>query len=237
MSYPMEYDFQARSIAAEAAATERATFIRRTYAHLAGAILAFAALTTVLLQIPGIEQVALAMVSSRMSWLVVFGAFFAVSWVAERWASSDTSIGMQYLGLSLYVVAQAVIFLPLLYIASTFYPDAIPTAGLLTLACFGGLTLTVLLTRSDFSFLRTYLIVGGWLAMGLIVAGLVFNFSLGLIFLWAMVALMCGYIVYHTSNVLHHYRTDQHVAASLALFAAVATLFWYILQIVMSRRN
>lgn len=54
-----------------------------------------------------------------------------------------------------------------------------------------------------------------------------------------MVVLMSGYIVYYTSNVLYHYRTDQHVAAALALFASVATLFWYILQIAMlsSRRN
>jgi FtsH-binding integral membrane protein len=34
-----------------------------------------------------------------------------------------------------------------------------------------------------------------------------------------------------------HYRTDQYVAASLALFASVMLLFWYILQIVMSRSN
>ena len=53
------------------------------------------------------------------------------------------------------------------------------------------------------------------------------------VLLAAMVVLMSGYILYYTSNVMLHYRTDQHVAAALALFAAVATLFWYILQIVM----
>lgn len=237
MSYPMEYDYQAQTIAAEAAASERAAFIRRTYIHLATAILAFALLTTALLQLPGIENLVGLMIGGRWSWLIVLGLFMVVSSVADRWANSDTSQTMQYVGLFVYVVAQALIFVPLLYIAKNFYPDAIPTAGILTLACFGGLTLTVFLTRSDFSFLGTYLMVGGWLALGLIVASILFGFSLGLIFLWAMVALMCGYIVYQTSNVLHHYRTDQHVAASLALFASAATLFWYILQIVMSRRD
>ena len=48
-----------------------------------------------------------------------------------------------------------------------------------------------------------------------------------------MVILMSGYILYYTSNVMPHYRTDQHVAAALALFAAIATLFYYILEIVM----
>ena len=42
-----------------------------------------------------------------------------------------------------------------------------------------------------------------------------------------------GYILYDTSNVLHHYRTDQHVAASLALFASLATLFWYMIRLLM----
>ena len=41
-------------------------------------------------------------------------------------------------------------------------------------------------------------------------------------------------VLYTTSNVLHEYRIGQHVAASLALFASVALLFWYILRILMS---
>jgi FtsH-binding integral membrane protein len=57
------------------------------------------------------------------------------------------------------------------------------------------------------------------------------------VFIYAMIALACGYILYHTSNVLHHYRIGQHVAAALALFAAVALLFWYIVQLFMSRRD
>ena len=50
----------------------------------------------------------------------------------------------------------------------------------------------------------------------------------------AMVLLAAGFVLYDTSNVLHHYRTTQHVAAALALFASVALLFWYILQIVLA---
>jgi FtsH-binding integral membrane protein len=49
-----------------------------------------------------------------------------------------------------------------------------------------------------------------------------------------MVVLASGYILYHTSNVLHHYGTEQYVAAALALFASVALLFWYVLQLFMS---
>ena len=33
---------------------------------------------------------------------------------------------------------------------------------------------------------------------------------------------------------MHHYKSTQYVAASLALFASVALMFWYVIQIFMS---
>jgi len=235
MSYAYEYDYR---VAANAPALERATFIRRTYGHLAAAILAFIGIEFVLLRAtPGIDNVVAAMM--RGSWLLVILAFMVVSWVAQYWARSGASPTMQYLGLGLYVVAEAVIFLPLLYFADTRFPDqhVISTAAILTLSVFGGLTAVVFVTRKDFSYLGPILAIGGFITLGLIVASLLIGFNLGLLFCFAVVALLCGYILYYTSNVLHHYRTDMHVAASLALFSCIATLFWYILQIVMSSRD
>ena len=89
----------------------------------------------------------------------------------------------------------------------------------------------VLVTKKDFSFLRMGLALAGLLALGLIVAAILFGFELGVLFSLAMVGLASGYIVYYTSNVLHHYRTDQHVAAALSLFASIALMFWYILRL------
>jgi FtsH-binding integral membrane protein len=71
------------------------------------------------------------------------------------------------------------------------------------------------------------------LALVAIAAGIVFGFTLGLGFAIMMVGLSAGYVVYYTSNVLHHYRSDQHVAAALSLFSAIALMFWYILSIFM----
>jgi FtsH-binding integral membrane protein len=231
MSYTLDYP-----IAERAPVNVRAAFIRRTYAHLAGAILAFIGLEALLLQVvPG--DVVLGMVTNRLTWLVILVAFIGAGFLAQSLAQSNSSPAAQYVGLGLYVVAEAVIFLPLLYIATLFYPDAIPTAGILTLAIFGGLTLTVLVTRSDFSYLYPILAIGTLLAFGFIIAGLIFGFHIGLFFCFAMVALMSGYILYYTSQVLHHYPTDKHVAASLALFASIATLFWYVLQIVMETQR
>ena len=42
-------------------------------------------------------------------------------------------------------------------------------------------------------------------------------------------------ILYDTSNVIHHYPEDRYVGAALQLFASVALLFWYVLQIFLAR--
>jgi FtsH-binding integral membrane protein len=82
--------------------------------------------------------------------------------------------------------------------------------------------------------LRTGLSIAGFVALGLILCSAIFGFQLGVIFIGAMIALASGYILYETSNVLHHYRIGQHVAASLALFASVALMFWYMVQLLLS---
>ncbi len=216
-----------------APADVRAAFIRRTYLHLGGAILGFMAMEALLLSWSGARAL-VGLLTGGFAWLVVLAAFLGVSILAERWARSAASPQTQYLGLGLFVVAEAVIFLPLLYVAAYYSsPDVIPTAGVLTGLLFAGLTFAAFTSGVDFSFLRGVLTVGGFLALGLIVASILFGFTLGLIFSAVMVAYAAGAILYQTSTILREYRADQHVAAALALFAAVALLFWYVLRVVM----
>ncbi|MDF7826259.1 Bax inhibitor-1 family protein [Pontiellaceae bacterium B12227] len=219
---------------AQAQPSERAAFIRRTYGHLAGAILLFVGLTAYMVNSP-IAEMMLGVLGSRFGWLLILGAFMIVGRLATGLATSTANQNMQYLGLTLYVIIEAVIFTPILFIAAYYSsPEVLPTAGILTLGIFGGLTLIVFTTKKDFSFLRGILMIGSMVALGLIVCAILFGFNLGLVFSFAMVLLASGAILYDTSRVMNHYSTDMHVAASLQLFASVALLFWYILQIVMS---
>lgn len=244
MSYVSENPYKSPNpealTAAWAAEDARATFIRQTYLHLAGAIGLFIALEAVIFAVvptAALDQMMGALFATRYGWLGVILAMTGVSWVANWWALSDSSKGMQYAGLLLYVVAQAVIFVPLLYIAMSVAPGAIPAAGLLTLVMFGGLTALVFVTKADLTSWGTYLWMGGLAALGLIVMAIFIGFDLGVWFSAAMIVLASGYILYGTSNVLHQYRTDQYVAASLALFASVALLMWYILRLFMQLRR
>lgn len=214
---------------AYADANVRSEFIRKTYLHLGLAILAFAAIEYVLLMSP-IAPAMVQWMTGGYSWLIVLGAFMGVSWIADNWARSSTSREKQYAGLALYIVAEAIIFLPLLYIAAMFAPNVIPQAGIYTLLLFAGLTYTAFSTGKDFSFLGGILRLGGFVALGFIIASIMFGFNLGVFFSVIMIAFAAAAILYSTSNIIHHYGPDQHVAAALSLFASVALLFWYILQ-------
>lgn len=214
----------------------RRAFIKRTYGHLAFAILAFTAICYLFYDTGVYEAMARWVFSSgQFSWLLVLGAFMAIGWIADKWARSDTSPSMQYVGLGVYIVAEALIFGPILFIAATYAdPSVIPSAATLTLFLFGGLTGTVFITKKDFSFLRGAITIGSFVAMGLILAGILFGFQLGLFFAGFMILLAAGAILYQTSQILAHYRPTQHVAASLGLFASVALMFYYVLMFFMS---
>lgn len=235
----MTYSQTASIPAAQAMASERAAFIRRTYLHLGGAVAAFVILEYVLLTKTSIPEAIFNLLQgSRYSWLGFMGAFVLAGWLARGLAASNASTMVQYAGLGLYVVAEAIIFVPLLAIAAAYSaPEVIPTAAVLTLTLFGGLTATAFITRTDFSFLRGFLVTGGFIALGLIICSVIFPFNLGLVFSGFMVALACGAILYDTSKIMRDFPCDRHVAASLELFASVALLFWYVLRILMKLNN
>ena len=214
----------------------RATFIRRTYLHLLGALLAFVAIDTIILTLFGdqLEPLVRSM-TGGWSWLIVLGAFMGVSYIANTWAHSRTSRSMQYMGLGLYVVAEAIIFIPLLYMAQKYDPSGalIRQSGVVTAIAFGGLTAVVFLTKTDFSFLYWGLVAFGFVAIGLIIASIVVGFSMGILFSGVMVVFASGMILYNTSNIMLHYDTESYVAAALGLFASVALMLWYVIQIFM----
>jgi FtsH-binding integral membrane protein len=225
-------------VAAQAPAAERAAFIRRTYAHLLGAVLAFIGIEAFLFSSGAADIMVRAIPTGRWGWLLVLGAFMLIGGIGRRWAHAGGDTTQQYLGLGIYVAAEALIFVPLLWYAARFAgPDTIPAAGVYTGLIFTGLTGTVLLTRKDFSFLGPILAVAGMVALGVIVCSLLFGFSLGNLFAGVMVAFAAGCILFNTSQVLRQYPTNAHVAASLQLFASVALLFWYVLQITSSSRR
>jgi FtsH-binding integral membrane protein len=206
--------------------------------HLGIAILAFAGVATLLVQSPFAPAMLNWLSAGAYNWLLVLAGFTAAGWLANKFAMSGSSQAMQYLGLGIYVVAEAILFVPILFIAAFFTdPGVLPSAVLLTGVVFGGLTVISFVSKKDFSFLGRVIQLASLAAMGTILVSILFGFTLGSLFAAAMVLLASGAILYQTSNVLRHYPIGSHVAASLALFAAVALLFYYILMLLMRMRR
>jgi FtsH-binding integral membrane protein len=212
----------------------RAAFLTRTYVHLFGAIIAFVAIEVALFSSGLAETIARAMLG--VSWLLVLGGFMVVSWIASRAAFSATSMAAQYAALGAFVFSEALIFVPLLYIANHYAPGAIESAATVTLIGFAGLTAVAFLSRKDFSFLGGLLKWGMVLALVAIVGGVLFGFNLGTWFSVGMVGLAGAAILYDTSNILRNFPEDRHVGAALQLFSSVALMFWYVLNLFLSRR-
>lgn len=207
----------------------RSRFIARTYAHLLGAAFVFVALEAWLFESGWMERIAGAV--SGVSWLLVLGAFVLVAWGASHLAHSLESKATQYAGLAVYVVAEALIFCPLLWRAEALSPGVSATAAGVTVLGFTGLSAIVFVSRRDFRFLGPFLLWGGLVALGLIVCGILFDFALGPLFSVAMIGLAGASILYDTSNVLHHYGPEQYVGAALELFGSFALLLWYVYRI------
>jgi FtsH-binding integral membrane protein len=217
---------------AQASVEDRSEFIWKCYAHVAGGLLAFAAIEAYLISSGIAMQIAGPMVNN---WLLTLGAFMLASWGASHLAHKLESKPAQYAGYALLVFVQAIIFSPMILVAASRADGVLDSAiGVTVIGCVA-LIATAMITRKDFSFLRGLMIWGGLLAMGGIIASLLFGFELGTWFSVAMIGFAGGAVLYDTSNIMHHYPQDRYVAASMALFASIALMFWYILRLFMAR--
>ena len=125
---------------------------------------------------------------------------------------------------------------PLLYQVG---PTIAAEAFALTAITFVGLSLYVVYSKKDFSFMSGFLMAG---LIVIIVGGLINMFFIGSIGMHFVIScgsvlLFSGFILYDTSNILRYYGTDEHVSATLALYLDVLNLFIALLSILGIMRN
>ena len=213
---------------------DRSNFIWKCYAHVVGAILAFAAIEVYFFTTGIAEAIAAPMLQN---WWLVLGAFILVSWGATHVTYRVQSKGAQYAAFAVFIFAEALIFAPMLYLAEAIAPGVIDSAaGITVLGCVGLMTVAHL-TRKDFSFLGGMLKWGFFLALALIASSLIFGMKLGSWFSVLMIGFAGAAVLWDTSNIIRHYHKEQYVAAAMALFASIAMMFWYILRFMIGNRE
>ncbi|MDH3351590.1 MAG: Bax inhibitor-1 family protein, partial [Gammaproteobacteria bacterium] len=131
---------------AQASVEERSEFIWKCYAHVVGAILAFAAISVYFFQSGISERIAMPMLER---WWLVLGAFIIGGWGASHVAHRVQSTAAQYAALAFFVFLEALIFAPMLFIAYAMQPGIIDSAAGITLLGCGGLIAVAMITRKD----------------------------------------------------------------------------------------
>jgi FtsH-binding integral membrane protein len=231
-------------IVADAPAADRAAFFRRTYGLVAIGFAAFAALLAIFFvgfdQRSGIAFAVFAglgsMISSLGGWsiLLVMLAFWGATTVAQSLAFNRASRGTQYAGLGLYVILEALIFIPLIgYVILSTKGNAstvLLPAGIVTAGMIAGLTALVFMTNLDFSFLKVAIILGSFAVLAIVIVAAIAGLSLGAWFSIAMIVLMATVILYQTNEIKNTLETDQHVAAAFILFSSFVTLLFYVIR-------
>jgi FtsH-binding integral membrane protein len=168
-------------------------------------------------------------------------AFWIGTMVAQGLAMNRASVASQYAGLGLYVLLEALIFIPLLTIVhlktgGQMAQILLPACSL-TGALVVGLTLSVYMTSTDFSFLRTIIVIGSVVALVLVLLSAFGLFALGTWFALAMILLMASAILYQTWVIKTQLSTGDHVIAAFMLFSSIVTLLWYVISFFLGRRS
>jgi uncharacterized protein len=225
---------------AQQPAEVRSQFMTRVYVRLLAGIAAFIVVEFALFTLPSPDASFAAMITSLVAstnWLLILGGFMLVSWLASRLSYRATTPAAAFGGYALLVVANALLFATPLYIAANTpaLEGTIETAAQISLLAFAVLSVIAIRTSKDFSFLRPFLLWIGLLALGAIVASVLFGFTLGVWFPVAMIAFAGAAILYDTQKIYHSYPPHMETQAAMNLFSSIALLFWYVLQLLMRR--
>jgi FtsH-binding integral membrane protein len=223
--------------AIDAALDERAKFIRRTYLHLVGELGAVALVTTLILQTPALQKLAVALISNLLIYLAVF---FGVSLLTRKLLEGRKSLALQYAGAGLWVFFLGLLVAPLAMVAKAkFGSYAILGEGLVLTGCvFAGLTAYTFFSKKDFSFLGGFLSVASWTLVGVaVIFFFLGGFSGSPIYSILWVVLLAGWVLYDTSKLMHRRHVEEYVAASVDLLVDFVYMFIHIVFLLMGSRD
>jgi FtsH-binding integral membrane protein len=205
--------------AASVSTTDRLAFIKKVYTLLAMSM-GSAAVGAYLGSGPLLLLVAPNMM---LFFILQIALIFFASFAARK-------PGLNMVALFSFTTVSGLTLGPLLYQVG---PSIAAEAFALTAITFAGLSLYVVYSRKDFSFMSGFLmtglivlVVGGLLNMFFIQSGMMHFVMSG-----ASVLLFSGFILYDTSNILRYYGTDEYVSATLALYLDILNLFIALLSI------
>jgi len=216
-----------QNVVAEASTDVRMAFVRKVYG-----LFYMSLLVTVGVGWLCIQPAVLPVMMPLMLPLVIAGFICVLALSFARRVS-----GVNLVLLYLFAAIEGAVFGPMLLIINQSAPGLPASAALLTVAVFGGLTMYVMISKKDFSYLGGMLFVG---LITLIVAGLVLMFvhssMLGTLYSVGGVLIFSGYVLYDTSRIMQRLQADEAVSGAVSLYLDFLNLFLFILRLLNGRR-
>ena len=212
----------------QAAASERLTFLRKVYSlFLLGLGIAGAG-----------GYIGMRALEAVMSNYIVLVIGYFATFIVCQWQRKVFPLNIALFGLFTFI--SGLFWGPTLAFYLLAGQGAVLGHALGLTACiFVGLTVYTLTSKTDFSFMGGALTIGIFSLFGLILFGWLFGgFADVMHFLICVgaVILFSGFVLYDTSRILHHYRTDEYVVGALALYLDFVLMLWYILHL-LGRRD
>lgn len=215
------------------ATAEKMPFVRKTYGWFAytlglGAVTAAVSFNLCLPY--------LASIFSGFTWLGIILVYMVLGFVFSRLVASENRT-KAFLGMSAFAAMEGALFGPLIGLCFMM------TGGLhlvgyalgVTAVMFGAMTALIFLTRADLTWMGGGLSVLTLAFIGVIVLGCIVGFGpIGSLLITGVgILLICGWTLYDTSKIVHHYSDGDEMIAATMLHIDFATLLWYVLLYMM----
>ncbi|PIE83300.1 MAG: BAX inhibitor protein [Candidatus Contendobacter odensis] len=164
-----------------------------------------------------------------LHWLVTLGGYFGLlfltNWLRNSaWGLAAVFALTGFLGYTLGPILNAYLGLPN---GSQIVLTALTGTGVIFLA----LSAYALISRKDFSFMGSFLMVGILVAFLASIGAVIFSIpALSLAVSAMMILLMSGMILWQTSDIIHG-GEDNYIMATVTLYVSLFNLFLSLLQI------
>ena len=159
--------------------------------------------------------------------IIYLGGFFGLSYMVNRTAHSVWGLFWTFMftGFIGFVAG------PIVGVYLAVQPGVVAQALGVTAGTFFGLSLYTIMTKKDFSFLRSFLVVGFWVVIGVIVCSLFFDLSAFAAAISGMMVLIaCALMLYQTSAIVRGGETN-YIIATNSLFVSIYLLFMNLLSL------
>ena len=228
----MQYDLEGRTPYGRSRAEDRVAFVRNVYLWLMGG---FAVAGVGALSAPFVASALVPALGSAFVWVLFIAQFGSLMWASA--VSRRKPLNRYAYALFTYICG---IFAGIIVtmVAQTSGPGIVMAAFGMTAADFLLLTAVAVFSKADFSFLRSFVIVGiGVMFFGSLIAAIFHLETFGLLISAVAVIACSAKILWDTSAMLRSEDFSDPAGFALSLFVSLYNIFISLLRLLGGRRN